>query len=1343
METPGDLCPSCNLLPLGDFIGGSSRTSCDNGVLTLEAAQRERLINSRLQACKRKASQVALLDGFKPRIRQPVSFSFAISPLAFDPETAPNVDVLKLLHAHPRDFRIRFQASDHTYYIDGVQTKGSVTGMIHAFSQPFDADVVISKMMNGRNWPRAGYLKHEVSLTWMSRLCVHCPDLLHLYAGNPRDDARISKALRDIACYHDISDELAQLTLSRDAIKAMWNAAGREAARYGTYMHYLFEALLNGYSVPTVSPEVRMLQSFLRGVTGNSTAWRTEWTIFGDAERLAGSIDFCMRLPDGSLMLVDWKRTSGLHGKYQAYQAMRPPISHIADCAGMHYRLQLNVYRHILEKCYNFRVSRMLVVCCHPEHYPQAFVDDVPRLEREVEDLLQAWIDVSGGSQAQLPNPLAKAIREYLFFDRVRLLKHFALQNIHEITAFPRLWTLFPAPFSSPHNDRDWRFWLSSAIQHCHAASQAMPRDIVLRQRSGCTTTDMDRCSKRLFAQVVLLLELIPHADVVDFSLWPSPFDTSISKRCWERWCLDMRSAIRVVNGDGGVVTNSNRPSHVSSETVSSNRRVDVEGGSISPGRVCSMPEEILKALPGHFFSYRYLGALAAVSRTLLAGVRDRRLWRNKNIFIDNIEFQDVALLRRMADLWDGSRSINVNLVQLSMFLRFPDNLRLMWDAEASPPAETGTQSFYGIVSRQPLMGYAHFDLVVPSTVTGLYIGVKDWSSTRRSYVRVDNVFGAGMIWSISLGGSAPVPHQLSNPHVLLAEQANRVLLSWQQDRFELIMNGHRLNARSSGPGPAAAPPLSRLFIWSFTRGHQTGEMQHKLMNVTPQPSPVMLNAQIRCAVCHADKSLLFPQWCICPRCSTWSCARHVGELPWRQCPRCPALLADYVGGSVKAEQTMFGGVSPLCCPTYSDSDKASRVRAPLGNAVVDVCGGASQEESLMPEFGNRPDEDDEMDIAEFPAPEQDDAASAKDHEPNLTQDLEELVEEVLFMQESESKRSDDVLGVARKRRLLPGADTTASDFAATFAALRDRADNSFANVQRMHLAHELSIPEQVRRLRNQILQQFPGLNEQVLRVTIGALSVYRLRLTDMHVREMVLLLWVVEGESHMRCHNGNLYFFHSGAFAIHRGIPPQGTLARCKRFFLHLEGFFRLMGNAQLMTDDNVLSQMERLLSDNNDSAQQFLNSCEDAARGHVPARGGVRRGRSVFADAVNPGEPDDGFAGHAGGRCEGIADSLTKAGFTLQNKLLEDKIFSLVVEWCDSPQTRTAGVAYKDCAVVYSTSPDEQPVRWALGRPEDNLYIHIPHPLLDPVQECAQSRLERFYAETFWLNNDVARLG
>ena len=75
-----------------------------------------------------------------------------------------------------------FRASDHTYYVDGRRTKGSVTGMIHAFCAPFDAGMVITRMMRGSNWPRAGYLKSDVSFTWMSRLGVLCPGVCTLAA---------------------------------------------------------------------------------------------------------------------------------------------------------------------------------------------------------------------------------------------------------------------------------------------------------------------------------------------------------------------------------------------------------------------------------------------------------------------------------------------------------------------------------------------------------------------------------------------------------------------------------------------------------------------------------------------------------------------------------------------------------------------------------------------------------------------------------------------------------------------------------------------------------------------------------------------------------------------------------------------------------------------------------------------------------------------------------------------------------------------------------------------------------------------------------------------------------
>ena len=60
-ETPGGLCPFCRNLPLNDFIGGSSsKQECvDCCALDVTAAQNKRLINSRLAACKRKASQLA------------------------------------------------------------------------------------------------------------------------------------------------------------------------------------------------------------------------------------------------------------------------------------------------------------------------------------------------------------------------------------------------------------------------------------------------------------------------------------------------------------------------------------------------------------------------------------------------------------------------------------------------------------------------------------------------------------------------------------------------------------------------------------------------------------------------------------------------------------------------------------------------------------------------------------------------------------------------------------------------------------------------------------------------------------------------------------------------------------------------------------------------------------------------------------------------------------------------------------------------------------------------------------------------------------------------------------
>ena len=89
------------------------------------------------------------------------------------------------------------------------------------------------------------------------------------------------------------------------------------------------------------------------------------------------------------MIIIDWKRSKDLGAKYENnYANMLPPLHHLPDCKGIHYRLQLNVYRYILEQYYDLTVSLMLVVSVHPDCGDRPFVDIVPKMEDEVSALV-------------------------------------------------------------------------------------------------------------------------------------------------------------------------------------------------------------------------------------------------------------------------------------------------------------------------------------------------------------------------------------------------------------------------------------------------------------------------------------------------------------------------------------------------------------------------------------------------------------------------------------------------------------------------------------------------------------------------------------------------------------------------------------------------------------------------------------------------------------------------------------------------------------------------------------------------------------------------------------------
>ncbi|CAK0789150.1 unnamed protein product [Prorocentrum cordatum] len=154
--------------------------------------------------------------------------------------------------------------------------------------------------------------------------------------------------------------------------------AEEEAARRGTWMHWTFEAHLNRVPVPRDAVEFQLFLKYLGALRG-LTAFRAEWAIFAGHEGLAGSIDFVARDSAGSLYIYDWKRAKNLRSKYtNPLQNMKFPLSRWPDCQGNYYRVQLNIYRWMLERYYGARVAAMHVVCLHPDNGDQPFVDDVP-----------------------------------------------------------------------------------------------------------------------------------------------------------------------------------------------------------------------------------------------------------------------------------------------------------------------------------------------------------------------------------------------------------------------------------------------------------------------------------------------------------------------------------------------------------------------------------------------------------------------------------------------------------------------------------------------------------------------------------------------------------------------------------------------------------------------------------------------------------------------------------------------------------------------------------------------------------------------------------------------------
>jgi ATP-dependent exoDNAse (exonuclease V) beta subunit len=275
-----------------------------------------------------------------------------------------NNTVLSTNNGHSRDKNILFQEIGHKYTImnDPYSKYTSVTTWNHSHFPKFDSDDIIQKMMKGKSWKEG-----------------------HKYWG-----------------------------LNVEQIKELWEKNRNNAAGAGTNIHYEIECFMNDPNLQRDYTHKELFEENVKQLldASNNTntiietdewnyfinfvkdfpelkPYRTEWMIYDEEVKLAGSIDMVYENPDGTLSIYDWKRSANIT-KINAWNKFAIPhcISQFPDSNFWHYALQLNTYKTILERKYDKKIKDLYLVRLHPESEEKTYeLLSVPILEKEMSEL--------------------------------------------------------------------------------------------------------------------------------------------------------------------------------------------------------------------------------------------------------------------------------------------------------------------------------------------------------------------------------------------------------------------------------------------------------------------------------------------------------------------------------------------------------------------------------------------------------------------------------------------------------------------------------------------------------------------------------------------------------------------------------------------------------------------------------------------------------------------------------------------------------------------------------------------------------------------------------------------
>ena len=229
------------------------------------------------------------------------------------------------INKHERDNRLQFIPEPHIYLIDNCPLTISVSTFVKMFFTPFESEV----------WAK-----------------IKAPSL----------------------------------GMTETEVLEMWRQKGKNAATLGTELHAEIESYLESKPVTSQKPEFKQFISLYNKKLNKLTPYRSEWRIFDDESRLAGTTDMVFQKPDGSFAIYDWKRAKEIK-KDNRYSRGLGPCSYLPDCNYIHYSLQINTYKHILQAQYGISISEMNITQLHPNQ-SEFKLYHVPDLSEYVEKMI-------------------------------------------------------------------------------------------------------------------------------------------------------------------------------------------------------------------------------------------------------------------------------------------------------------------------------------------------------------------------------------------------------------------------------------------------------------------------------------------------------------------------------------------------------------------------------------------------------------------------------------------------------------------------------------------------------------------------------------------------------------------------------------------------------------------------------------------------------------------------------------------------------------------------------------------------------------------------------------------